>query len=60
MKQNIGALWLHQGRAGQADYFLGSITVAGKKVEIAVFANKFRDGIAKRPHYIITQSTRTT
>ena len=54
-KKNIGALWQHESRNG-AKYLSGVIEIDGKKHDIVVFKNTFKEE-AKHPDFRIFPST---
>lgn len=52
--QNIGALWIKQGKKGQ--FLSGSLEINGQKVNIMVFKNTRKTEL-KYPDYQICQAT---
>lgn len=46
----IGALWLNEGQGGKK-YMSGNITVDGKRVDVVVFKNTFKQPGEKSPDY---------
>lgn len=53
-EDELGALWRKQSKNGE-DYFTGSIQVDGQKVEIVVFANRYKKS-DKQPDFRILRS----
>ena len=47
---SIGALWK------KGEFLSGMVEVDGKKVDIVVFPNKYKEGVASRPDYRILKS----
>ena len=54
-EQNCGALWKHESKAGET-YLSGVVEIDGKKVDIVVFKNKYKEE-PKHPDYRIFPST---
>jgi len=52
-KKEIGALWLRQGKNQQ--FLSGKLEFDGKKLEIVVFPNGFKDD-DRKPDYLIYES----
>lgn len=53
-EDELGALWLKSAKSG-GDYFTGSITVGGEKIDIVVFSNRFKKS-DKQPDYRILRA----
>jgi len=57
-KKDIGVLWTHESKKG-VKYLSGSIEIDGKKHEIVIFKNTFKQE-AKHPDFRIFPSTPKT
>lgn len=53
-EDELGALWMKSAKSG-GDYFTGSITVGGEKIDIVVFSNRFKKS-DKQPDYRILRA----
>lgn len=49
-----GALWKKQNKNGK--YLTGYVVINGKKQQITIFANKYKEGQKNRPDFIVYET----